>query len=647
MSYIKFDKEQLVNLEYSLNRELLRTNRAGSYSSTTIIGCNTRKYHGLLTTAQPGVDKGLHILLSSLDETIIQHDAEFNLGIHMFKNEVFSPKGHKYIVDLEADPIPYIIYRVGGAVLKKERLFSTNQNRILVRYTLLDAHSPTILRLTPYLAFRNRHSVSLANSYADTRYFPIENGIKMRLYEGYSFLHMQFSKTPAYEHAPDWFYDFEYLKDKERGFDSREDLLVPGYFDLTIKKGESIVFAAGIEEISPSGLSRQFSNEIQRRTPRNSYLNCLSNSAQQFIFQEGRKIRIIAGYPWLGSWARDTFIALPGLTLTNNDYATFLNVVDTMIDEMDGAFFCNKGTGSEQFMPSVDASLWFFKALQHYVDASGEHISLWKKYNAVMRNILSQFRRGALFGIHMLDNGLLWAGDPDKPLTWMDAMVDGKPLTPRRGLTVEMNALWFDAIMFSLHLAQMSGDTEFIDEWSDIGKRLPDAFIHTFWNQQKGYLADYVDGDFVDWSVRPNQIIAAASPYNLLSEEIRMQVVDKVQRELLTPRGLRTLSPQNPAYHSSYKGDQGVRDLAYHQGTAWPWLLTPFADAYFQLYGKGGIHMLSDIYDKFEDVMQEHGLGSISQLYSGDPPYEAGGTISQATSVASMLYIENLIRKYI
>jgi predicted glycogen debranching enzyme len=645
MSYLKFDKEQLVNLGYSLPRELLRTNRAGSYSSTTIIGCNTRKYHGLVITAQPGVDKGLHVLLSSLDETVIQHDAEFNLGIHMFKDEVFSPKGHKYIIDLGADPIPYVVYRVGGVVLRKERLFSTSQNRFLTKYTLVDAHSKTTLRLRPFLAFRNRHHVMKANNYADTRYFPIDNGIKMRLYEGYDYLNMQFSKTPEYTHNPDWFYDFEYSKDKERGFECNEDLLVPGYFDIPISKGESIVFAAGLEEISPAALKRNFANEVNKRTPRDSYKNCLLNSADQFIIKEKGKTFVIAGYPWLGSWVRDTFIALPGLTLARGDEKTFMQVIDTMVSDMDGAFFLNKGTGSESYMPTVDGSLWFFYALRWYVDITGDGETIWKKYNLLMRNILSQYRRGAAEGVRMLDNGLLWSGDHDKPLTWMDAMVNGMPHTPRRGLAVEINALWYDAISLSLMLAREAGDDIFAEEWEEYAANIPDAFLKTFWNKEYGYLADYVDGDFKDWSVRPNMIIAAASPFGLLPEEIRMQVVNRVQCELLTPRGLRTLSPKDNAYHSSYKGVQYDRDLAFHQGTSWPWLLGPFAEAYYELYGEGGISTLNDIYRKFEDDMQTHGIGSISQLYSGDPPWEAGGTISHASSVAALLLIDFLVSK--
>ncbi|PID93341.1 MAG: amylo-alpha-1,6-glucosidase [Bacteroidetes bacterium] len=645
MSYLKFDKEQLVNLEYALSREFLRTNRAGSFSSTTIIGCNTRKYHGLIITAQPGVDKGLHVLLSSLDETIIQHDAEFNLGIHMFRNEVFSPKGHKYIADLDADPIPHITYRVGEVKLKKERFFSTSHNRFLTRYTLLEAEEPITLRLRAFLAFRNRHHVMKANQYVDARYFPIENGIRVRLYEGYDYLNMQCSKKMEYIHCPDWFYDFEYAKDRERGFEYREDLFVPGYFDIPLKKGETIVFSASLEEVKPNSLKRLFNSEIKKRTPRDSYRNCLLNSAEQFLAKEHGMMWVLAGYPWLGSWARDTFIALPGLTLARDNPKMFVEVVDAMVSEMEGPFFKNEGTGSESTMPTLDASLWFFYALRWYVEVTGDGAMIWERYHLVMRNILSQFRRGVISGAHMLDSGLLRIEEGNKPLTWMDAVVDGKPNTPRYGQVVELNALWYDAISLSLMLAREASDKLFVEEWEAIAQKIPSAFLETFWNEDYGFLADYVDGDYYDWSVRPNQIVAAASPFGLLPEEIRMSVVNRVQKELLTPRGLRTLSPKDQRYQSTYKGVQHARDLAFHQGTAWPWLLGFFAEAYFSLYGSGGIHTLKEIYRNFEDEMQEHGMGSISQLYSGDPPYEAGGTISHATSVGALLLIDFLVKK--
>lgn len=644
MSYIKFDKSQLVNLEYSLERELLRSNRAGSFACTTIISCNTRKYHGLLIVPQPAVDDGIHVLLSNLDETVIQRNAEFNLAIHKFKGEIYSPKGHKYVRDFEADPIPKITYGVGGVILTKERLFASRDDRILIRYTLVDAHSPTKLRFRPFLAFRNIHTVTRANMDADRKYQPIENGIKLRMYKGYSYLHMQFSKEVEYTHVPDWWYNFEYYREKRRGYDCYEDLYTPGFFEVPIRKGESIIFSAGLEPIKGAALKRMFTIEMNKRIPRDTFTNCLINAAQQFIVKRGRRTEIIAGYPWFGRWGRDTFIALPGLTLLQNDTATFWDIIDTMISDMKGPFFPDVGTGEGLKYNSVDTSLWFFWTLQQYVLVTGDVKGVWTKYNKRMKTILERYRNGTMFNIRMDKDGLLYAGEPGKALTWMDAYVEGKPVTPRIGKTVEVNALWYNAIMLTYELASIMGDKSYISKWKAVKEMIPESFIHTFWDQKRGYLADYVNGEEKDWSVRPNMIFAASLSYAPIDQEKRKKVLDVVKNELLTPRGIRTLSPKNPDYKGIYFGDQTARDLAYHNGTAFPWLLGHFLEGYLKLHGKSGLRFAREVFSGFEDVVDEHGIGTVSECYDGDPPHYAGGALSQAWSVAELLRIDKMIR---
>ncbi|HKJ43846.1 MAG TPA: glycogen debranching enzyme N-terminal domain-containing protein, partial [Sunxiuqinia sp.] len=328
MSYLKFDKSRLVNLEYSLSREVLRSNRAGSYISTTISGCNTRKYHGLLVCPVNELDEDKHVLLSSLDETIIQHGAEFNLGIHKYQDDHYEPKGHKYIRDFEVDRVPRTTYRVGGVVFSKERVLVENEQQVLIKYTLVDAHSPTTLRFRPFLGFRNAHSLSKANLYADTKYTSVENGIKIRLYDGYPYLNMQFSKPAEFVAVPDWYHDIEYLKEKNRGYDYKEDLYVPGYFELPIKKGESIIFSASTEEAKSGGLKAKYTKELNKRQVRDSFMGNLINSAQQFLVKRDNGVDIIAGFPWYGSIPRQTFIALPGLTFDLDNPAIFEQIVD-------------------------------------------------------------------------------------------------------------------------------------------------------------------------------------------------------------------------------------------------------------------------------------------------------------------------------
>lgn len=643
MNYIKFDKLKIGNLEYSLFRELLRSNRAGSYASTTIIGCNTRKYHGLLITPQPQLDGGMHVLLSMLDETVIQHDEEFNLAIHKYKGDNFSPLGHKYITDFTIDPNPIITYRVGGVILTKEMLFVSSSDSILTKYTLVDAHSPTSMRFRPFLAFRNIHTLSKENNDVDRKYDVIPNGIKARMYQGYPHLHMQFSKENEYVHAPDWYHDFDYIRESARGYDSMEDLFTPGYFEMPIKKGESVYFMAGLQTEDPKVFSRIFAQELKRRVPRDSFEHCLGNAAEQFIVKRGKKFEIIAGFPWFGRVARDTFISLPGLTLVQGDFKTFKSILENSIAEMKGPLFPNSGIGFSLEYNSVDAPLWLFWTLQQYLSFSGDK-AIWKQYGDVMKLILYSFRQGAAYNIHILDSGLLFAGVTGKAVTWMDAVVDGKPVTPRIGLAVEVNALWYNAICFALELAEKANDIEFVNDWKPIADLIPASFVEAFWYEKKSHLYDYVHGDFQDKSVRPNQVFAASLPYSPLSDDQRKGVLDSVKAELLTPRGLRTLSPKNPSYKSEYAGNPTERDLAYHQGSVFPWLLGHFAEAWLKLYEESGISFVEKMYLKLEEVMPEHGIGTISELYDGDPPHWPSGAISQAWSVAELLRLGHLIK---
>jgi predicted glycogen debranching enzyme len=647
MDYIKFDKSQLVNLEYSLRKEFLRSNRSGAYSCSTIVNCNTRKYHGLLVAPQPAIDNDNHVLLSSLDETVIQHNSEFNLGIHRYMGDVYNPKGHKYLVDFTIEPIPKQTYRVGGVLLTKEIMMVENKDQVIIKYTLLDAHSPTKLLFRPFLAFRNYHQLSKSNVWVDSKYETIPNGITMRLYAGYTSLYMQFSKQPEYTHVPDWYYNISYLKERERGYHSHEDLFVPGFFEMDIKKGESIYFSACTSEQNPTNLSRAFSSELKKRVPRNSFENCLKNSAQQFFVRDGKKVEVIAGFPWFGRWGRDTFIALPGLSLALGDFKTCKDVIDTMLSELNGPLFPNIGSGNRTAYNSVDAPLWFFWSLQQYAMYTNTNKSIWKEYGEKMKLILNGFRAGTLYNIKMLDNGLVTAGVVGKALTWMDAVVDGKAVTPRIGMPVEINALWYNAMMFSLEVAKLAGDKEFIESWEPIANGFPKIFKETFWNDDRGYLADCVGEKGKDWSVRPNMIFAASLPYMAIDEDLRKLVVDKVKKQLLTPRGLRTLSPEDPHYKGFYYGDQATRDKAYHQGTVWPWLIGYYAEAYLKIHGKGGLSHIEKLYKGFEEEMQEHGIGCISEVFDGDPPYRAAGAISQAWSVAEVIRMGWILKQYL
>jgi predicted glycogen debranching enzyme len=645
MSYLEFDKKELINLEYSLSRETIRSNRAGSYASMTLVGCNTRKYHGLLVCPMEHLDNDKHVLLSSLDVTVGRDKEEFNLGIHKYQGDLFIPRGHKYVQDFKINIVPQIFYRVGSVEIVRESLLVEKEQQILIKYTILETDKPVKLKFTPFLAFRNMHQLSKANLHANTKVKQISNGIKSKLYDGYPYLHMQFSKKAEFVQVPDWYFNIEYIEEQRRGYDYKEDLFVPGFFETTAKKGESIIFSASTTENNPELLNRKYTLEYNKRIPRDSFKNCLINSAQQFIVKKDKKTEVTAGYPWFGTWGRDTFIALPGLTLPQSDHKTFLAVVDTMTTKVRNGLFPNMGSDDDPAFNTVDASLWFFWALQQYAYSTKTFTPLWKNYGDILKSILTAYQKGTLHNIHMLENGLIYAGETGKALTWMDAVVFGKPVTPRIGLPVEISALWYNAVCFSIELADKAGDDAFVKKWKKLPEKILKSFSETFWDQEKGYLADYSDGEFKDWSIRPNQIIAAALPYSALDDDKKNAVIETVKRYLLTPRGLRTLAPRNPAYKGIYCGNQEERDNAYHQGTVWPWLIEHYCEAYLQVHKQSGLLHVKQILKDFEPVMNEHGIGSVSEIYDGDPPHGPRGSISQAWSVAALLRIFDKIEK--
>lgn len=642
MSVLKFDKDSLGNLESSLKKEMLATDRRGGYLSTTIVFCNTRKYHGLMVTPVEELDpERNYVLLSSLDETIVQHDQEFNLAIHRFPG-TYQPRGHKYITDFEYTPSPTLVYRVGGVELKKEILWIHDQTQLLIRYTLLQAVSPTKLRLRPFMAFRDAHTVGHANMYANGSSYDVKGGVMNRLYDGFPWLYLQVNKKSEFVSAPDWYYNFEYIEELERGYPYREDLLTTGYFEADIAKGESIIFSCSLEEEEPAGLADVFKRERAKHSEKVDFLSCLRHSARQFLIKRGERTEVVAGYPWFGRWGRDTFIALPGLTLTQGGVHVCRDVLDTMTSEMKNGMFPNMGMAYN----SVDAPLWFFWTLQQFEKFVGAG-EVWERYGRNMKDVLNSFRDGGggdYVSVH--DNGLVWASNPNLAMTWMDAVVDGKPVTGRDGYQVEINALWYNAICYTLRLAQKFKDTEFVDKWQDMPEKVKESYLQKFWNSEEEYLADYVDERGQNLFIRPNQIFACALDYRMLDENQMLGVVNVVKKHLLTPRGLRTLSPENPLYQGRYEGDQPTRDRQYHQGTVWPWLLEHYVAANFILHGKEFVSKAEELMLGFEEDLTIRGIASISEIYDGDPPRKPKGTPSQAWSVAAVLRINEMVEQH-
>ena len=424
-------------------------------------------------------------------------------------------------------------------------------------------------------------------------------------------------------------------------------MFVPGYFEVPLKKGESIVFSASTTPVPANGLKRTFSGELKKRVPRSCFKNCLINSAQQFVKRLDGKTEVIAGFPWFGSWGRDTFISLPGLTLALGDISTFKAVLRTELSKMnDDGLFPNIGSEGNYAFNSVDAPLWFIWDVQQYVLATNDRAGAWKEYGKAMLKVLEAYKEGTAFGIGMKDNGLIFSGIPGKALTWMDAIVNEKPVTPRIGYDVEINALWYNAILFMLDLSKEDRKFDRTHEWELLPEKIRSSFVGVFWNPEKKYLADFATENYTDWSVRPNQIFATSLPYSPLTDEMKKWVLEIVRKELLTSRGLRTLSPKNVYYKGVYAGNQEKRDRAYHQGTVWPWLLGHFCEGYLKLHKKSSVGKIRKWIYSLEDEMSNHGIGSIAEIYDGDPPHKSRGAISQAWSVAEILRTMQLLEEF-
>ena len=646
MSYLRFEKALMTNLQDSLPKELLRTNRSGAYSCSTIVDCNTRKYHGLLVVPVPEIDDDNHVLLSSLDVTVVQHGAEFNLGLHKYQGNNFSPMGHKYIREFDCDKVPTTIYRVGGVLLKKEVVFQHYEDRILIRYTLVDAHSATTLRFRPFLAFRSVRQFTHENTVASRDFYPVDNGIKTCMYEGYPDLYMQFSKKNEFIFHPDWYRGVEYPKEQERGYASTEDLYVPGYFEMPIKKGESIVFSAAISSIKPSSLKKLFDEEVAERNPRDNFFHCLVNAAHQFHIRKNNDDRyLLAGYPWFKCRARDTFISLPGLTLSIEEQDYFELVMKTA-ERGIREFMAGKPlTGMITEIEQPDVLLWAIWAIQQYAkEASLEKCN--EMYGKLVADIVKFIEANKHNNLELRENGLLYSEGKKNAVTWMNSTANGRPVVPRTGYIVEFNALWYNALCFAASLEELSGNNAQVDHLNKLAEKVKASFVEVFLNEH-GYLFDYVDDkDPRDWSVRPNMIFAAAFDYSPLDQAQKKGVVDICTRELLTPKGLRSLSPKSGGYNPMYVGPQTQRDYAYHQGTAWPWLGGFYMEASLKLYKRTRLSFIERQMVGYEDEMSYHCLGTIPELFDGNPPFHGRGGMSFAMNVGEVLRTLELLEKY-
>lgn len=636
MSYLKYDKRLINNLDESLQREYLRTNRMGAYCCSSIVDCNTRKYHGALVVPIPSLSRNNHVLLSSLDVSIIQHDVPFNIALHQYKGDTFSPKGHKYIREYNVDIASATTYRVGGVVLKREMFLCHYEHRILYRYTLLEAHSATKLRFAPHLAFRDVKILTHRNEQLNRHYQAEAGGLSWCLYPGYPRLHIQFSQEAHFVDTPYWNEQMLYFKERDRGYEHTEDLYVPGYFECPIEQGQSIYVSVGIEATDPSKLAELFEAEHAVRIPRMDFRSCLLSSAQQFYFRPNEKdAYLLAGYPWFGVRARDLFVALPGCSIYAEAPERYYRIMDTAIPHLRKHMAGEHSDSPMERLDEPDTLLWAVWAIQQYASVEGIEQAR-ERYGNLVFEILDYYGGNSSSRNHCKcqENALLYADNAGSPLSWMDAKLDAKAVVPRRGYLVELNALWYNAIMFAQELEP--------ERWAQKGYKLYQELIErnfakTFLNEH-GYLYDYVtiEGER-DLSVRPNMLFAASLRYSPLNRREQRHIVEIITRELRTPKGLRSLSPKSYGYRAQCQGSQRDRELSYYNGSVWAWLLGAYFEAYLRLYGRGAIGFVERTLIGMEEEVHQHGIGTISELFDGNPPYRGRGAISLAMSVGEIL----------
>ncbi len=642
MAFLKFNKSELVNLGYSLKREILSSNKSGAYCNTSILTCNTRRYHGLLAVTLDRFGGHRYLLLSAVDESIVVNGKQFNLGIHCYGGQ-YDPRGHKYIVDFSADPVPQITYKIGEVIFRKTILLAQDKDQVLIKYELLDSSVPVKLILKPYLAFRNIHDLTHQNPDANLEGTEIRNGVAYRMYSNFPDLNLQISDSKAvFKSNPHWNLNITYSDEYRRGFDCMEDLYVPGTFEMSLKSEGSVVLSASLHQEEPASLKRSFNSGVKAIPEISGYRNQLERCADTLIIDHNNRKKIQAGFSWLYTGLlRETLVSLAGLTLYGlKDGKLFEEILDNIVaDEQERLF---------RRTTQIEAPLRIATALQSYIDYGADEKALWKKYGVVVRGVIESYLPGERAEVSMQPNGLLWAEKEGTALSWMNAYIDGRPVTERAGYQIETNAFWYNAICFAVEMEGKYGTkkSQFLAKWKDIAELVRLNFMKVFWNEGFGKLADYVDRNGQHLEVRPNQLAAVACKYSAVDELLVPVILRTILGELITRRGVRTLSPRDAQYQGVYEGSQRDRDLAYHNGSAHPFLLEPFVVAALKVRGVAFVKKVEWLVEGFYEDLSKHGVGAFSELYDGDPPHEAHGAISSALSTAALLTIEHELDKY-
>ena len=642
-SLLSLDRGTCRSGDAAHEREWLETNGLGAYGIGTVSTRPSRRYHGWLVTPVPGLEHR-HLLLAGFDETI----AGDGLGFDTLDRFALAP-------------FPSHTFRVGGIEVVREIQLLPGRPVCLVRYKLASGDAAVELCVRPRLPFREARALTFENPDLDPAVVSLEDGISVRPYASLPSLHLSVGGAAwEFETDPDWLRGIAHAADLARGYDGHEDHFSPGAFRVSLQPGAEVVLAAAVGEPAPEPHSLWQAESTRRRRQMSAVgatvREQLRHSARRFLFTTPRgRHSVLAGFPWFGEWGRDTFIALPGLTLARDaerGLAACGVVLEGALDFLDGGMLPNiyGRTREESHYGSADAVLWFARAVHLYARAGASKRRLRELFRPALAQVASAYCDGSgarvtALGIHVDADGLLHAGRPDLNPTWMDAQTAAGPQTPRHGAAVEMNALWHSLLAQLESLDREARDDTRANRWAALRRRHGEAFMRRFWLDDRQYLADVWRPDEVDAAVRPNMVIAAALEHSPLGREQRAAIVRRAEAELLTPRGLRTLAPGHPGYAGRYAGGVEERDAAYHQGTVWPWLLGFYVEAALRAFPGDGeiVTRLLGVLDGFAGHLGEHGLLHVSEVFDADPPHRPGGTFAQAWSTAEILRAYSLL----
>ncbi|MDD5713036.1 MAG: amylo-alpha-1,6-glucosidase [Smithellaceae bacterium] len=660
MQSIRIEETRLSSRDQALGLEWIDTNGKGGYASSSLLHCHTRKYHGLMV-ANLKNPAGRFVLLSKFEDSLVVKKQEFFLSCHQYPQLFFPPREH-FLTEFALDLYPCFTYRLGDLLVHKSIMLVDGEDHLLIRYDFENGPSSGVLRLKPFLAYRDYHKLSRENLFLRVKTFPVENGFKIDPYAGMPPLFIRTSLLSRFYPSPVWYNNFEYRGERERGYDFNEDLFQPGILEVQIRKGSCLIVSCATKETAESPRKLWDKEEKRRVRNRAEEEKCLdrirdeeSKKRMAALVAAGGKFLVktpagrpalIAGYHWFGDWGRDTLISLPALTFQTGRMKEGIEILLSLGHaERKGLlpnFFAEKGR--DNAYNSLDAPLWYFWAVQELLAYGGDADFVRDEIWPIMKRIIKNLYKGTIYGIGMAEDGLLHGGNDRTQLTWMDACVAGKPVTPRAGCAVEINALWYNALCFASDLGKRFDDGELQLEGTI--QKLRRSFRDAFWIEEGSYLGDVYQDGVLDKSIRPNQILAVSLPFSPLEPVLWEPVVEKVRQHLLTPFGLRTLSPEDERYQGRYSGDQNSRDGAYHQGTVWPWLIYHFALAYLktEIDRERAKTFLRDHLNDFVDAhLSDAGIGCISEIFDGDPPYRPHGCISQAWSVAALIATYNLL----